>query len=64
MPEPPLVLRGPEVFRLLQISSALFYRLVREGEFPKPIKIGRASRWRRADVERWLSDRAAPDNRN
>ena len=37
-----------EVQALLSVSAPTLYRAIREGKFPPPIKIGRASRW-------WLS---------
>lgn len=35
---------------LLGISRATFWRRVADGTLPKPIKIGHATRWRRAEV--------------
>ncbi|MEY1581647.1 helix-turn-helix transcriptional regulator, partial [Providencia manganoxydans] len=28
-----------------------------DGEFPKPIKLGRSSRWLKSEVEQWLQAR-------
>jgi prophage regulatory protein len=33
------------------------YRLIRRGEFPAPIKIGRASRWLSTEIDNWLEQR-------
>ena len=33
------------------------YKLTSEGKFPKPIKLGRSSRWRESEVKRWLTER-------
>jgi prophage regulatory protein len=30
------------------------FDLVRENRFPKPIKIGRSSRWLASDIDRWI----------
>lgn len=35
---------------LLGISRATFWRRVKDGTFPAPVKIGGATRWRRADL--------------
>jgi predicted DNA-binding transcriptional regulator AlpA len=35
---------------LLGISRATFWRRVSDGTFPRPVKIGAATRWRRADL--------------
>ncbi|EAP7891407.1 AlpA family phage regulatory protein, partial [Salmonella enterica] len=34
-----------------------FYKLIKDGEFPKPIKLGRSSRWLRSEVETWFQKR-------
>ncbi|MBZ4276300.1 AlpA family phage regulatory protein, partial [Mycobacterium tuberculosis] len=31
--------------------------LIQDGEFPKPIKLGRSSRWLRSEVEAWMQAR-------
>ena len=42
---------------LLGISVRSWQRLVERGEAPKPVKIGKSSRWRRSDVEVYISSR-------
>ncbi|HAM9238209.1 TPA: AlpA family phage regulatory protein, partial [Salmonella enterica] len=32
-------------------------KLIKDGEFPKPIKLGRSSRWLRSEVETWFQKR-------
>ncbi|HAW7708401.1 TPA: AlpA family transcriptional regulator [Escherichia coli] len=39
------------------LSDKWFYKLISEGKFPKPIKLGRSSRWRESEVQVWLTDR-------
>ncbi|HAE78637.1 MAG TPA: hypothetical protein DCG73_12540 [Morganella sp. (in: Bacteria)] len=34
-----------------------FYKLIQDGQFPKPIKLGRSSRWQKSQVEAWLQAR-------
>lgn len=34
-----------------------FYKLIKLGEFPKPIKLGRNSRWMQSEVEAWVQQR-------
>ncbi|TOM57642.1 hypothetical protein CGH73_26960 [Vibrio parahaemolyticus] len=29
--------------------------MIQKGEFPKPIKFGRSSRWFKSEVEQWLN---------
>lgn len=39
------------------LSNKWFYKLIQEGEFPKPIKLGRSSRWLISEVEQWVQKR-------
>ena len=44
---------------MLGISRATIYRLMHEGNFPRPIKLGRrAVGWRYEDIEEWLLEQA------
>lgn len=40
-----------------QLTDKWFYKLIQLGEFPKPIKLGRSSRWLQSEVEAWLQQR-------
>ncbi|EMM7989453.1 TPA: helix-turn-helix transcriptional regulator [Morganella morganii] len=42
---------------LTGLTDKWFYKLIQEGEFPKPIKLGRSSRWLKSEVENWLNDK-------
>lgn len=42
------------ITQLTGLSDKWFYKLIQDGLFPKPIKLGRASRWLKNDVEEWL----------
>ncbi len=39
------------------MTDKWFYRLISEGHFPKPIKLGRSSRWYKSEVEQWMQQR-------
>ncbi|EHQ4622635.1 AlpA family transcriptional regulator [Salmonella enterica] len=39
------------------MTDKWFYKLIGDGLFPKPIKLGRSSRWRKSEVEVWLQER-------
>ncbi len=45
-------------------GSGQFYKLIQDGEFPKPIKLGRSSRWLRSEVENWLQQRITESRKN
>lgn len=40
-----------------KLTDKWFYKLIKDGEFPKPIKLGRSSRWLRSEVETWFEKR-------
>lgn len=44
---------------LLKVTNKWIYQLIKEGKFPEPIKLGRASRWKLIDVEAWIEARIA-----
>lgn len=39
------------------MTDKWFYKLMGEGQFPKPIKLGRSSRWFKSEVEAWMQCR-------
>ncbi|MBA8030718.1 AlpA family transcriptional regulator [Citrobacter freundii] len=45
------------ITQLTGLSDKWFYKLIQDGLFPKPIKLGRASRWLKSDLEEWLYNR-------
>jgi len=49
-----------EVARLLGASRSWPWKLVRDGKFPKPIKLSaRCTRWRLSSVQAWMADPSA-----
>ncbi|EBE1550375.1 AlpA family phage regulatory protein [Salmonella enterica] len=40
-----------------KLTDKWFYKLIKDGKFPKPIKLGRSSRWLRSEVETWFQKR-------
>lgn len=45
------------ITKLTGLTDKWFYKLIKDGEFPKPIKLGRSSRWLESEVEAWLQAR-------
>ncbi|GAA5107605.1 AlpA family transcriptional regulator [Orbus sasakiae] len=61
----PLAIHHPDflvdmkyITELTQMTDKWFYSLIQQERFPKPIKLGRSSRWRLKDVEAWISAQA------
>ncbi|CAK9883728.1 TPA: AlpA family transcriptional regulator [Klebsiella pneumoniae] len=42
---------------LTGLTDKWFYKLIKDDVFPKPIKMGRSSRWLKSEVESWLQER-------
>ena len=52
------LLRRVDVERYCQIGRSTIYRLMREGLFPVPIRVGpRAVRWPEHELTAWLAQR-------
>lgn len=47
-----------------EMTDKWFYKLISEGQFPKPIKLGRSSRWLKSEVEVWMQQRIADSRGN
>ncbi|MFJ3266945.1 helix-turn-helix transcriptional regulator [Serratia liquefaciens] len=47
-----------------QLTDKWFYKLIQLGEFPKPIKLGRSSRWLKSEVEAWIQQRITDSRGN
>ena len=44
---------------ILPICRATFYKLVRTGRIPKPVKAGKCSLWRASDIQKFMTGEAA-----
>ncbi|HCC2281415.1 TPA: AlpA family transcriptional regulator [Klebsiella quasipneumoniae] len=47
------------ITQLTGLTDKYFYKIIKDGRFPKPIKLGRSSRWLESEVEAWLQQRIA-----
>lgn len=45
------------ITQLTGLTDKYFYKIIKDGRFPKPIKLGRSSRWLQSEVEAWLQQR-------
>lgn len=52
------IYRMPDIFSTTGLKSSTIYKLVRNKEFPPPIKLtSRSSGWLSHDIDRWLESR-------
>ncbi|WP_129647322.1 AlpA family transcriptional regulator [Peristeroidobacter agariperforans] len=51
------ILRRPEVEARCGFKRAHLYKLIEEGKFPRPVRIGvRAVGWDSVEVHQWIAD--------
>lgn len=55
-----LAITASEVAALLGVSRAHVWRLNAAGRLPEPVRLGKAVRWLRSEIEAWLAA-GAPD---
>ena len=52
------LLRRPDVEKLVGLKRAWIYQLMRQEEFPLPVRLGaRAVAWRESDISEWIAAR-------
>lgn len=57
-------LRDTEIARRYSISRPTVWRWIKEGKFPKPIRLGSgSSRWKLDDLESWEQTQAQKDHK-
>lgn len=56
-----LLFRVPEVAAMTHLAESYVWRLIQRGELPV-VKIGRATRIRREDLDRFIEDRVEGGN--
>lgn len=57
--ESPALLAFNPLSHRVGFGRSRIYLMISKGEFPPPIKVGRSSRWVRAEIDNWLSERIA-----
>lgn len=53
------LLSARDVMTILSVSRTTLWRLCKSGALPMPTKLGRANRWRTADVEAYVAEKIA-----
>lgn len=52
------MLRMKQLTQYTGLSKSHLHHLVREGQFPKPVKLStRCSAWKREEVDKWLNSK-------
>jgi excisionase family DNA binding protein len=50
----PILISAEELARLMRVSERTLWRLLSAGKVPQPVRIGRSTRWRYAEVREWI----------
>ena len=45
-----------EVANIVGFKPSTIYKFIHTKQFPKPIKIGRSSRWKLQDINEWIKN--------
>jgi len=53
-PTTPALLTAEAVGHVLSISTRQVWRLAASGQLPAPVRLGRRSRWRLAELMQWI----------
>lgn len=50
--------RRKEVLSRTGLSNSTLYYFIEQGEFPKPVKLGKRSvGWKKSDIDKWIDSR-------
>jgi predicted DNA-binding transcriptional regulator AlpA len=54
----PSLLAFAALSHYVSFGRSRIYQLINAGEFPQPIKVGKSSRWKKADVDQWIASQS------
>jgi len=57
---PALLIPAEEVARMMGVSERTLWRLASAGRVPRPVRIGRNTRWRLAEIRDWIEQGCPP----
>lgn len=56
--QPPALFTFEHLKQYTDLNRTRIYRLIKQGQFPPPIKIGKSSRWQRCQIDAWIQEQA------
>jgi prophage regulatory protein len=61
-PDPLEMMRQGELLDLLKVGRSTLWKWIKEGSFPKPLKLGpRTTAWRKEDLDHWMRKRGGEE---
>jgi prophage regulatory protein len=56
-PTPDRLIKIDEVLKRTAMGKTKLYRMLKDGEFPKPVRLGsRSVAWRESTIDRWIAE--------
>ena len=55
----PVLISIDQVAQLVGRGRSTIYQMVKDGDFPEPLKIGSSSRWKHSEILLWIEEQAA-----
>lgn len=55
---PPALLGFAPLSHYVSFGRSRIYQLIAAGEFPQPIKVGKSSRWLKAEIDAWIASQS------
>lgn len=59
----PRLLRMPQVLERVGLKKTVVYDRIKDGTFPKPIKLGSASAWPENEIDAWITQQIEQQRR-
>ena len=44
-----------EVTQIVGFKRSTIYKFIQQNKFPSPLKIGKSSRWKLTDIQKWIN---------
>ena len=51
-----ILLKDTQVFEIVGFKKTNLDKMIAAGEFPKPIKFGPRTRWKKSTIEAWIDE--------
>ena len=51
----PVLISRKRVLEIVGMGSTSLYKLIGQEEFPKPVRVGRSSRWVKSEITQWVN---------
>ena len=53
-----------EVIQTVDFKKSTIYKFIKQKKFPKPLKFGKSSRWKKSEIEIWIKNLEQKEKNN